>query len=140
MAPFVRRMTAADVDAVGRIQGASLPDSASGWKAADFLPLTSYIVEHDAEVVAFLVARSLPGEEYELLNMAVAPAHRRRGMAKYLLKTVLETHPGTWFLEVRESNIAARTLYQALHFQYSGSRRGYYRDPPEDAIEMTKVS
>lgn len=42
--------------------------------------------------------------------------------------------PGAWFLEVRESNKAARELYGGMGFETVGRRRAYYRDPPEDAL------
>jgi ribosomal-protein-alanine N-acetyltransferase len=57
-----------------------------------------------------------------------------------LLEYVVEPRPGVWFLEVRASNSEARALYQSFGFHPSGLRRNYYRDPPEDAIEMSKHS
>lgn len=140
MSPIeIRRMTRADVDAVEAIQAASLPHSAAGWAAVDFLRLDAWVA-CGQNVEAFLVARRVADEEFELLNMAVAPGRRRLGFGSALLRHVLEGNPGVWFLEVRASNEAAQALYERLGFHRSGRRREYYRAPVEDAIEMTKLS
>ena len=136
----IRPMTGADVSAVDSIQLSSLPNSAAGWVAGDFLRLDSWVLSDNSKVLAFLVARKVVDEEFELLNMAVAASHRRKGHGKALLEEVLGRHKGIWFLEVRASNTAALALYEALGFHRSGRRRDYYGAPLEDAIEMTKLS
>jgi ribosomal-protein-alanine N-acetyltransferase len=133
-------MTAEDVEAVERIQSASLPNSAAGWTARDFLGLEAFVAVRENAVEGFLVCRRTAEDECELLNMAVAPERRRHGCGKALLEHVLESQPGIWFLEVRASNVAAQSLYESLGFHRSGLRRDYYRSPPEDAIEMSKHS
>jgi ribosomal-protein-alanine N-acetyltransferase len=136
----IRKMTDADMEAVEVIQSASLPDSAAGWAAGDFLKLEAWVAEREGVVEAFLVARKVAEREFELLNMAVAPDRRRRGSGKALLEHALEQCPGAWFLEVRASNEAAQALYTGAGFERSGRRREYYRAPLEDAIEMSKLS
>ena len=136
----IRRMTDVDLPAVEAIQTASLPNSAAGWAAHDFLKLEAWVLLEQGQIVAFLVARKVIDDEFELLNMAVAPQHRRRGFGRALLIEVLDRFPGIWFLEVRASNTAAEALYQDLGFHRSGRRRNYYSSPLEDAIEMTKLS
>ena len=78
--------------------------------------------------------------EGELLRIAVDPAVRGRGLGRKLLEAVTETagEDGiqTIFLEVRESNRAAVNLYRSAGFREIGRRRGYYHNPPEDAILM----
>ncbi len=136
----IRRMTAADTNAVDQIQGASLPNAAAGWSAQDFLNLESWILEVENSVVGFLVGRAVADDEFELLNMAIDPAQRRQGRARHLLEYVLTLHPGMCFLEVRASNGAAQKLYESIGFHACGRRRNYYRSPVEDAIEMSKLS
>ena len=139
--PFeIRRMTEADLGAVDAIQTASLPNSAAGWSARDFLALEAWVLLAQGNLLAFLVARQLIDDEFELLDIAVAPDQRRQGHAKALLADVLQRFPGIWFLEVRASNAVALALYEALNFHRSGRRREYYRSPVEDAIEMSKLS
>lgn len=92
-------------------------------------------------VVGFLFSRTLfrPGEatggEYEILNVAVDPGWRRKGIAKALLHHQL-ARGGQHFLEVRASNEAARKLYQHMGFEVIGTRPKYYSDPEESAIVM----
>ena len=77
-------------------------------------------------------------EEWEIENIAVADSARRRGLGTRLLGEILDlaraSGAAAVFLEVRESNRAARALYEKWAFLESGSRCGYYADPQEDAI------
>jgi ribosomal-protein-alanine N-acetyltransferase len=82
----------------------------------------------------FLAWREVAAGEFEILNLAVSPAARRRGIAGALLTFVLR--PGRWFLEVRESNAAARALYRKAGFAEAGERVRYYRGPDEKAIVL----
>ena len=77
-------------------------------------------------------------DEGEILNLGVAPAHRRCGVGRALAIATLEQLSAAGvrqvFLEVRESNVAARRLYEALGFREVGRRDGYYRRPREAAV------
>lgn len=87
--------------------------------------------------LGFLVALHL-APEWELENIVVAPAVRRKGLGRPLLDALLtaakETNSSCVFLEVRESNSAARTLYETAGFEQTGRRASYYANPSEDAI------
>jgi ribosomal-protein-alanine N-acetyltransferase len=86
---------------------------------------------------AFLIANQID-PEWELENVVVAPACRRKGLATRLFETLLtrarETNSESVFIEVRESNQPARTLYVRLGFEETGRRKLYYANPPEDAV------
>lgn len=87
-------------------------------------------------ILGFLVAHHLT-PEWELENLVVAPTDRRKGLGKRLLKALLLTARETKssvFLEVRESNAAARALYESAGFKQTGRRHSYYKSPSEDAI------
>ena len=84
---------------------------------------------------AFLHFREVASGEFEILNLVVGVAVRRRGIARALLGYALEKG-GDWFLEVRESNEPARKLYESMGFVEIGRRRRYYANPSEDAIVM----
>jgi ribosomal-protein-alanine N-acetyltransferase len=90
-----------------------------------------------AVLVGYVVALLL-GVEAEIADLAVAPRARRRGIARRLLERTLADLSSRGvemvFLEVRESNSAARTLYESRGFVSVGRRRGYYRHPAEDAL------
>lgn len=79
-------------------------------------------------------------DEAELANLAVAAAVQGRGIGRALLSAALasatEDGVAAMYLEVRESNAAARQLYTALGFALVGRRREYYRQPDEDALVM----
>ena len=97
------------------------------------------LISEDEETspVGFLVARHL-APEWELENIVVAPPARRKGLGKRLLEALLvaatKTSCAAVFLEVRESNVPARTLYEKTGFQQTGRRKSYYTNPSEDAI------
>jgi len=77
-----------------------------------------------------------PWEMYELLNLAVAPEYRRRGIARGLIHEMFVLRRGSIFLEVRESNHAARSLYQSMGFREIHIRPKYYDKPRESGIVM----
>jgi ribosomal-protein-alanine N-acetyltransferase len=95
------------------------------------------LVLEETGIVAFIVARGI-GDEWEIENVAVAGPARRRGLGARLLGELLmqlkRRGVSSVFLEVRESNAAARMLYEKWAFVESGRRTAYYRDPAEDAI------
>jgi len=78
--------------------------------------------------------------EAELLNLAILPELRRRGLARALLdfadRHLRAAGVEDVYLEVRQSNRAAEALYRARGFEKIGIRRAYYRFPTEDAIVM----
>jgi [ribosomal protein S18]-alanine N-acetyltransferase len=87
--------------------------------------------------VGFLIAQQI-APELELENIVVSAAVRRTGLGTRLLNALLdaagETNSEAVFLEVRESNAAARGLYEKLGFRQTGRRKSYYANPLEDAI------
>ena len=88
-------------------------------------------------VAGYVVARCVM-DQAEILNLAVHPNHTRRRLGTALVQEVL-TELGragarTVFLEVRASNAGAQAFYAGLGFKPTGRRRGYYADPPEDAL------
>ena len=66
----------------------------------------------------------------------VAPRFRRQGVARQLLEPLLNLRGNRIFLEVRESNQAARIFYKSMGFQEVSVRYEYYEIPPESAIVM----
>ena len=99
------------------------------------------VVDWKREVIGFIVPWYV-ADELQIANLAVKPAYRNRGVARMLLlqalKTAKEKSCQKAILEVRESNTAARSLYQALGFVEDGVRRHYYRSGNEHAILMSK--
>lgn len=146
----VRHAIGTDLELVGAIERASFSDpwSVESLAAALALPHARFFVAVDeavrggaAPLVGYVVAL-LYGDEGEIADLAVAPAARRRGIGGVLLDrvvaTAMESGVGALYLEVRESNVAARALYQSHGFDMVGRRRGYYQRPAEDALVLRR--
>ena len=76
----------------------------------------------------------------DIVNVAVRKSLRRRGIAQDLLNTLIDDAKklilSTLMLEVRESNVSARSLYEKMGFNEVGVRKNYYSNPRENAILM----
>lgn len=125
---MIRAGTAEDLEAVERIQKSS-PEAAQ-WAVGDYPFL---VAEREGIVAGFAVWRGVGEGEWELLNLAVDPNYRRRGVGREL---VGKLPAGRTFIEVRESNGGARALYESSGFTVIGRRRQYYDNPLEDGIVM----
>jgi ribosomal-protein-alanine N-acetyltransferase len=95
--------------------------------------------EASGKPIGFLAARQV-ADEAEILNVAVLRDFRRKGIASALLVAALEkfrqSATARLYLELRESNLPARALYELHGFVLDGRRKSYYRDPSEDALCM----
>lgn len=98
---------------------------------------SALVLEEADAIQGFLIARAV-GSEWEIENIAIAGSARRRGLGTRLLGEFLDTarsrRATAVFLEVRESNTAARRLYGKWAFIECGHRADYYRDPAEAAV------
>ena len=106
------------------------------------LNLTVGSFDSTGELCGFVCATVIPPEA-EILNIAVLGSHRQKGIGQALLNSMLselknDFSVDTVFLEVRESNIPARSLYTKFGFEVIGARSRYYSNPTEDAILMAK--
>ena len=90
-------------------------------------------------LIAYLVV-SRYADDWHIMNLAVDPVWRRRGLARQLLEDFLARTAGGrergYTLEVRTSNDEAIRLYERLGFESRGIRPGYYLDNHEDAVIM----
>lgn len=135
----LRQATKDDLPALVEIE--QLAFSAPNWTSEIFIKYECTIAEVRGQIAGFLVSRQIyPGgndtpPEREILNIAVAPPFRRGGIATALLKCQLSLR-ADFFLEVRESNCVARSLYQKVGFQEIARRANYYDHPVETAIVM----
>lgn len=139
----IRLARAPDIDAIHAIEVQSFGEPWRRESFRDYLldgPARLIVaVGADGSICGFAVLIVAPGEA-ELANLAVAPSARRQGIANLLVAHAIgvagAAGAGTVFLEVRESNGAARSLYAALGFTEMGRRVAYYRSPDEDAVVM----
>ena len=137
----IRLATPADVPTMMTLERRAA--TAAHWSAEQYEAVFSgesrvaLVLEEEAGVLGFVAGRAV-GEEWEIENIAVAGPARRRGLGSRLLGEFLDLARDRGaeavFLEVRESNLAARRLYDKWAFLETGRRKDYYREPEEDAI------
>ena len=130
---MIRVGGADDLERVEAIQKAS--PEASQWTVSDYLYYSFLVAEIDGAVAGFAVWRGVDVDEWELLNIAVDPAFRGRGLGRALVDAL---PAGRVFLEVRESNAEARRLYEQCGFVAIGKRRRYCQHPAEDGIVLER--
>lgn len=135
-------MTAADVPSVAALEKLCFSDPWSVSSIASELdnPLSLWLVwEEDGTAAAYLGVQRVPPQA-DVMNVAVSPALRRRGIARALFAELERRLPeiDELFLEVRASNSGAIALYRTLGFEQVGRRPNYYLDPREDALILRK--
>lgn len=141
---IVRKAVAADIPAVAALERSEFPDGADEGMLARLLDAEGGVIlaaEEGGDLLGYIWARFVL-DEGDIGNIAVAPGFRRRGAGAALLKALLEEaerrQAAVVQLEVRESNLAARRLYEKNGFETVGKRKNYYEKPAEDAILMSK--
>jgi [ribosomal protein S18]-alanine N-acetyltransferase len=138
-----RPVESRDIEPILAIQSGS-PEVAQ-WTLWDYHRVVSgemagWVAAEAGEVLGFLVARRVGGD-IEILNFAVRPDARRKGVGASLLQIALawggELHAERALLEVRASNVAALQFYEHRGFQVAGRRTRYYASPVEDALLLS---
>jgi [ribosomal protein S18]-alanine N-acetyltransferase len=136
----LRRLAYSDLPAVISIERRSFP---APWSLAMFVLELSkpsgicLAASEDGKLLGYLVC-SRYDRVWHLMNVAVAPERRRRGIASQLISRLIEEGGGElpFTLEVRVSNRDAIAMYERLGFRSAGVRPRYYQDNGEDALIM----
>ncbi|MCI6857704.1 MAG: ribosomal protein S18-alanine N-acetyltransferase [Eubacterium sp.] len=106
------------------------------FETGDYL---SFVAKEGDKIIGY-AGMKMVLDEADITNVAVLPSERQKGIAGKLLHRLLEEaekrNTGRIFLEVRERNLAAVTLYEHAGFCEIGRRKNYYEDPREDALLM----
>ena len=115
-------------------------ENSIAYELTNALSLWLVALEDDA-VVGYIGSQSVQGES-DMMNVAVTPTYRRRGIAEALVTELSHQLKAlgneTLTLEVRVSNENAIALYEKLAFHQVGRRPNYYRNPKEDALILKK--
>jgi [ribosomal protein S18]-alanine N-acetyltransferase len=139
MPVIVRSATLDDLPAIVDLERQAA--SAAHWSPEQYKPRIVdgrvFVAGNAGQLRGFLCARTVAGE-WEIENVVVAEGSRRCGIGGELVRALVAAAVGAngsaVRLEVRESNHAARRLYEKHGFREEGRRRAYYRDPLEDAL------
>ena len=147
MTALLRPAVESDLNEVVRIERSCFADPWSEESFRRLLAVEPAIFQvaafpPDSRIGGYAIAFAI-GEDGEVLNVAVEPLFRGKGLAGQMLDALLIEMAArgvrTAYLEVRESNRAAQALYGSRGFTEIGRRRAYYRRPVEDALVMRKV-
>lgn len=142
---IIRPMLPADTETVAAIEEASF---ASPWTREDFLedqqrPEYCFLVAEVQKKITGYVGVRIVLDEAEITTIAVREDARNSGIGRKLLRELKavcrKRGVSALYLEVRESNAAARHLYESEGFWPNGRRKNYYQKPAEDALIMTAV-
>lgn len=138
----IREMVDTDIPSVIVIERISF---STPWSETSFFnevynpKSTAKVAVMKDSVVGYICANQV-ADEGHILNLAVRPDLRRRGIAKALVRDILaelkENECRFIYLEVRMSNLIAIELYTRLGFVVVGTRKQYYNEPKEDAVIM----
>ncbi len=137
----IRPMDEGDLQEVLTIERLSFPSpwTAGAFRAEMAPPGFAFVSEREGRVVGYIVFRLIL-QEVHILNLAVDPLHRRGGIGRQLLRFCIDVCSSqgavVFWLEVREGNLPAISLYRRMGFAVRGRRPGYYRDTGEDALLM----
>lgn len=138
----IRRLQLRDLAAIEVIERSAYP---TPWSRSMFAgelskPSSICLGAFDEDVLLGYLITSRYVDAWHVMNVAVAPDLRRRGIATTLLGRLFELTDTDdrrgYTLEVRVSNTGAIALYEGLGFETRGVRRGYYTDNREDALIM----
>jgi [ribosomal protein S18]-alanine N-acetyltransferase len=138
-APAIRSAELSDVPAALNI--AQQAPAASQWTAEQYRSVIAQgvmlVAERENKICGFIAAQTRAGD-WEIENVVVAKENLRQGVASQLLSEIMRrarvAKISEVILEVRESNRAARSLYEKMGFRRQGIRPAYYRNPSETAI------
>ncbi len=139
----IRKMTVEDVPAVLDLDQKSFslpwPERSFRFELTNNPASRCWVAELDEKVVGMIVVWLIVDEAH-VATLATHPEYRRQGIGKKLLahalRRIMQDGARSSFLEVRESNLAAREMYRKFGYEATGRRRRYYRDNDEDAILM----
>ena len=141
---MIVRMNESHVKAVAELEKICFSDPWSENSVASELKnkLALWVVAEEDGSVAGYIGSQTCGDESDVMNVAVHPDFRRRGIGEALVNALVEElksiESRCLTLEVRASNVPAITLYEKLGFAEIGRRKNYYRNPKEDALIMRK--
>ena len=141
----VRPMSIEDCEQVAAIEAASfsMPWSLKAFReTVQKANFRYFIAEEEGEILGYCGFLYVL-DEAEIPNVCVKASARRKGVGRQMMNALIEEARklgmAVLYLEVRESNTAARGLYERLGFEENGIRKNFYEQPVENAVLMSKT-
>lgn len=141
----IRPMTTEDCEQVAAIEAVSF---SVPWSLKAFTDTVErenfryFVAEHNGEILGYCGFLYVL-DEAEIPNVCVKESARKQGVGKQMMTVLIEEAKklclAVLYLEVRESNAAARRLYGSLGFEENGIRKNFYEQPVENAVLMSKT-
>lgn len=141
----IRPMTKEDCEQVASIEAVSF---SMPWSKKAFTETVEkqnfryYVAENDGEILGYCGFLYVL-DEAEIPNVCVKASARQKGVGKQMMTVLIDEARklgiAVLYLEVRESNMAARKLYEGLGFEENGIRKNFYEQPAENAVLMSKT-
>jgi [ribosomal protein S18]-alanine N-acetyltransferase len=142
----IRKMKESDLEEILGIEKVSFADPWSRRlfkETLSFPHSVNFVLQEETGDLLGYINFYLIGEEGHLLNLAIHPNWRKKGLAAKLLNHAIDflkrKHAAHFFLEVREGNLDAIRLYSKFGFEHIGRRKRYYVETNEDALVMHLV-
>jgi ribosomal-protein-alanine N-acetyltransferase len=138
----IRPLTAEDAGTLAELESRCV--GSAHWGETAYREISSsgivgWVASREKTLLGFILVRAV-ADEMEILNLAVDPGERRKGIAARLLTQSIEdgkrAEVKRAYLEVRESNSAARAFYKSMKFEERWRRKNYYSQPVENALVL----
>ncbi|MCR5667209.1 MAG: ribosomal protein S18-alanine N-acetyltransferase [Eubacterium sp.] len=139
---MIRKATLKDMEQVATLEDAIFTENwtKQSFQAALDMEETIFLVAAEGTTVVGYALLYAAADEADITKVAVAPMQRRKGYGANLVMQLVvhgkQMGVNHYYLEVRESNEAARAMYKRIGFEEVGNRKNYYDEPKEDAVIM----
>jgi ribosomal-protein-alanine N-acetyltransferase len=140
----IRKASRNDITELNNLNSKAFKEVTKKLDFSKFIDNSNYkiiIASKKKDIVGYLLILKLVNNLYEIISIAVDSSHKREGVASLLLSEFLvnEKVNSKIILEVANKNKAAIKLYKTFLFGVDGIRKDYYKDPPDDALLMSKI-
>ncbi|MEC7880986.1 MAG: N-acetyltransferase [Chloroflexota bacterium] len=140
----IRKANKNDISGLNTLNSRSFEEITKKLDFSKFIDNSNYriiIASKKKDIVGYLLTLKLANNLHEIISIAVDSSHKREGVASSLLSEFLvkEKVNSKVILEVANKNKAAIKLYKTFLFGVDGVRKDYYKDPPDDALLMSKI-
>jgi [ribosomal protein S18]-alanine N-acetyltransferase len=140
----IRKANEYDISELNNLNSKSFEELTKKLNFSKFVGNSNYriiIASQKKDIVGYLLTLKIASNLHEIISIAVDSSHKREGVASLLLSEFLVSKKvnSKIILEVANKNRVAIKLYKAFLFDIDGIRKDYYKNPPDDALLMSKI-